>query len=220
MTGHRPACVILGGPNGAGKSTIYKNLGLAGVFINADDVARSLSPSDPAASALRAGRLVVQRLAELINTRQDFIYETTLSSHQSVNLLRNASKAGHETLLIFVALATPELHVQRVAQRVSRGGHNIPEAIIRRRYDIAFNNLSVCMAISDATLIFDNSSLGARLIFETDNQRIRQSHVDPRNPLDRRIAACVAAGLDLPLDSILLPAKPSASPKASRSTIP
>jgi predicted ABC-type ATPase len=74
MTTERPACVMLAGPNGAGKSTIYKALSLPGPFVNADEVARELSPSEPETASIRAGRLVLRRLAELIETRQSFTY--------------------------------------------------------------------------------------------------------------------------------------------------
>lgn len=121
MSGSRPSCVILAGPNGGGKSTIYKNLNLPGVFVNADEVARTLDSANPEAISLQAGRQVLQTLQRLLEKRQDFVYETTLSSHQSVNLLRQVANAGYRTLVIFVALATPDLHVMRVAQRVSRG---------------------------------------------------------------------------------------------------
>ncbi|WP_117191288.1 zeta toxin family protein [Rhizobium terrae] len=205
MSDLRPFCCILAGPNGAGKSTIYKNLALSGIFVNADEVAREVNPSDPEASSLQAGRLVLLRLGELIATKQSFIYETTLSSHQSVSLLQKVSRAGYQTLLIFVALATPDLHIKRVEQRVSRGGHNIPEHIIRRRYDISFQNLIACLSVSETTMIFDNSAAGARLVVEIEDGKIVRSHADPSNPFDRRLAACVAAGLSLPLQTILPP---------------
>jgi predicted ABC-type ATPase len=80
MTGTRPSCVILVGPNGAGKSTIYKTLTLPGMFVNADNVARELDPVRPEAASLRAGRMVVEKLAALIAAQESFVYETTLSS--------------------------------------------------------------------------------------------------------------------------------------------
>lgn len=161
------------------------------MFVNADETARTLQAAGTAASALKAGRLVLLQLDHLIKARQDFIYETTLSSHQSVNLLKRAAGAGYETLLIFVVLAAPELHVRRVAQRVSRGGHDIPEPIIRRRYDLTFKNLAVCLRISDAAMIFDNSSSGARLVLEVNGMTV-SDYADRNNPLDRRILDLVA----------------------------
>ncbi|TWF49754.1 AAA family ATPase [Neorhizobium alkalisoli] len=206
MNGSRPSCAILAGPNGAGKSTIYKNLALPGVFVNADEVARGLDASNPEANSLKAGRLVLETLNRLIAARQDFVYETTLSSHQSVNLLRQVGESGYKTLMIFVALVSPDLHVQRVAQRVSRGGHHIPEPVIRRRYDVAFQNLTACVPLSETTMIFDNSAAGARLLLQVSGNTITHQHVDPQKSFDRRIAACVAAGLDIPVEAVLPPA--------------
>jgi predicted ABC-type ATPase len=203
MNGARPSCSILAGPNGAGKSTIYKNLALPGVFVNADEVARGLDASNPEANSLRAGRLVLETLNRLIAARQDFVYETTLSSHQSVNLLRQVGESGYKTLVIFVALVTPDLHVQRVAQRVSRGGHHIPEPVIRRRYDVAFQNLTACIPLSETTMVFDNSAAGARLVLQVSGNTITHQHIDPQNSFDRRIASCIAAGVDIPIETIL-----------------
>ncbi|WEZ83267.1 zeta toxin family protein [Rhizobium sp. 32-5/1] len=205
MNGPKPFCIFLAGPNGAGKSTIYKNLDFPGVFVNADEVARGLSIADAAVRASRAGRIVLGELERLLSARIDFLYETTLSSHHSVNLLKRARDAGYETLLIFVALMSPDLHVKRVQQRVSRGGHDIPEVIIRRRYEIAFRNLSACLSISDTVMIFDNSSDGARLVLETSGGRITRNDIHPDNAFDRRVATYVAAGLGLPLEQTMRP---------------
>jgi predicted ABC-type ATPase len=203
MTSERPTCIVLAGPNGAGKSTIYRNLSLPGVFVNADNLARELDPATPASVSVRAGRLVLKRLVSLIRDRLSFTYETTLSSHQSVRVLQDASSAGYQTVLIFVVLATVELHVLRVAQRHARGGHNIPENVIRRRYGIAFENLSACIPTCDLIWIFDNSGEGARLVLEIQNKRISLNQIDPRSPLDIRIANCVALGLGVSVEAIL-----------------
>jgi predicted ABC-type ATPase len=203
MTAERPACIVLAGPNGAGKSTIYKALSLPSPFVNADEVARELNPAKPEAASIRAGRLVLHRLAELIETRPSFTYETTLSSHQSVKLLRDAADVGYQTTLIFVALANPDLHVLRVAQRVSTGGHHIPQDAIRRRYDIAFENLSRCVSVSESTWIFDNSAEGARLVLTIQGGKVGDNYIDPLNPFDRRIAHCVASGLGITVASVL-----------------
>lgn len=203
MTGARPSCVILGGPNGAGKSTIYKTLALPGAFVNADNVARELDPVQPEAASLRAGRMVVEKLAALIAAQESFVYETTLSSRQSVTLLRSTRDAGYQTVLIFVALSTPDLHVLRVRQRVALGGHHIPEDVVRRRYLVTFANLAECLQLSETILIFDNSADGVRLVMEIEGQRIVRNHAHASNAFDRRIAESIAAGLSLPLDHIL-----------------
>jgi predicted ABC-type ATPase len=132
------SCTILGGTNGSGKSTIYEEAvrpQIAGEFVNADVLARRIAPDAPESASLRAGKQVVARLRELIAARQSFIHETTLSSHQSLQVMRQARSAGYHVGLIFVVLHNVELNILRVRERVRMGGHSIPERDIRRRYN-------------------------------------------------------------------------------------
>jgi predicted ABC-type ATPase len=110
-----PECAIIAGPNGAGKSSIFKRVSLPGQFINADDVARQLNPEK---ASLEAGRTVTKTLDAVLTAGADFSYETTLSSHQSLRVIRRAKGSGYRILLIFVALYSATLHVKRVRQRV------------------------------------------------------------------------------------------------------
>ena len=120
-------CTILGGPNGSGKSSIYRALSPPGEFLNADLIARRLNPDDPESASLPVGREVLRRLSELVSQRPDFVYETTLSSNQALKLMRRAVEADYEVGLVFVTLASADLNVKRIAQRVSQGGHHIPD---------------------------------------------------------------------------------------------
>ncbi|MGK6315004.1 zeta toxin family protein [Neorhizobium sp. DT-125] len=200
----RPECTVLAGPNGAGKSSFFKHLSFPGKFINADDVAGELNPRDPEAASLQAGRLVLKTIENVFSRRVDFTYETTLSSHQSINLLKRAKEEGYRTLLIFIALNSADLHVARVQQRVQQGGHNIPEPIIRRRYDLAFENLKKAFLFCEAIVIYDNSSSdGYRELLEIEDGRIVANGLNSHERFDRRIASCVAAGLNTPLESVL-----------------
>ena len=122
----RPVCTIIGGPNGSGKSTIYDRLVLPGRLLNADVVARRINPDRPEAASIAAGRHVLTELARAVRTRETFVYETTLSSHQSIELMRAARRADYEVGLVFVVLNSAALNVERVAERVARGGHDIP----------------------------------------------------------------------------------------------
>jgi len=93
-----PTCRIIGGTNGAGKSSIVEispRLRDAGEFVNADVVARAISPERPEVVSHLAGRRVVERLHRLVSERKDFVYETTLSSHQSVAIMSTARAAGY-----------------------------------------------------------------------------------------------------------------------------
>lgn len=119
-------------------------------------------------------------------------------------MIRESRLAGYRTQLLFVALANADLHVQRVRDRVMKGGHDIPENTIRRRYDVSFENLAKAIPLCDEVAVFDNSSAGgpvARL--ELLAGRIVRNGVSAERSLDRRIAESVAAGLGIPLDHIL-----------------
>jgi predicted ABC-type ATPase len=125
-------CTILGGTNGSGKSTIYEEAvrpQIEGEFVNADILARRISPNAPESASLRAGRQVVARLRDLITARQSFVHETTLSSRQSLQVMKQARDAGYQIGLIFVVLHSVELSVLRVQERVRMGGTPSPRRI-------------------------------------------------------------------------------------------
>ncbi|MFK0276214.1 zeta toxin family protein [Ensifer sp. NPDC090286] len=118
------SCVILGGPNGSGKSSAFAKLKLEGVWINADEIARALPEATEGKSKeRRASEAALRMIAEMIETRQSFIFESTLSSQQSLRLMREAKAAGFTVGLYYVALDSVETNVERVRQRVLKGGH-------------------------------------------------------------------------------------------------
>lgn len=187
---------MLAGPNGAGKSSLYRTIRFAGEFVNADDIARSLRPDKPEDAAIEAGKIALERLDALVASRADFVYETTLSSHQSIRLLRVAREAGYAVLMVFVALQSADLHVLRVRQRVSQGGHFIPETAIRRRYEKTFHQLQRAIPFCTAAEIFDNSGEdGPKSVATVGEGGIFYLH-SSENAFDARIAACLrGAGL-------------------------
>lgn len=188
-----PACTIIGGANGSGKSTVARFLRIDGEFVNADEIARAIDPARPDRASLAAGRRAIDRLAQLIERRLDFTYETTLSSHHSMALIRSARTAGFGVGLVFVALQDVELNIMRVADRVAMGGHAIPEATIRRRHDVILDNLAIAMALADAVLVYDNSDrIGAREILRIREGRVILDLLDPAIAVHRRIAAAFA----------------------------
>jgi predicted ABC-type ATPase len=141
--------IILAGPNGAGKSTLAPFLlrdwlGLT-EFVNADVIASGLSAFEPERAAFEAGRIMLRRLRELVAQRQNFAFETTLATRSYATWLRQLMQEGWHVNLVFIWLDSPELAVQRVAARVAAGGHDIPEATIRRRYDKGIRNFSRCI---------------------------------------------------------------------------
>lgn len=114
----QPSCIILGGPNGSGESSAYAKLKLDGIWINADEIAKELTGTSN-------GRAAIRKLAEMIETKTSFIYETTLSSQQAINLMRDAKAAGFSVGLYYTALDSVETNIKRVRQRVEAGGHYI-----------------------------------------------------------------------------------------------
>jgi predicted ABC-type ATPase len=167
----QPNLYIISGPNGAGKTTASYNL-LPQVlhcpnFVNADEIARGLSPFAPETVAIQAGRIMLQRIEELLPQRVDFAIETTLATRSYVRLVRRAQALGYKVHLIFFFLENEEQAIARVAQRVSNGGHNIPEEDIRRRFKRGiYNLLNLYMPICDSALIFNNAHGDAILVAE------------------------------------------------------
>jgi predicted ABC-type ATPase len=164
---------IISGCNGAGKTTVSFNilpeLLNCKEFVNADEIARGLSPFQPEKVSIEAGRLMLKRIDELINSNQDFSFETTLSTKSFVNTIDNAKSKGYYVTLIFFWLESIELAKDRVQKRVSEGGHNIEPDVIVRRYKAGIKNLFklYCDKV-DSLLIYDNSKAESELIAEKE----------------------------------------------------
>lgn len=164
MTSPMPLAVVLSGPNGAGKSTtapyLLKDALAVHEFVNADTIALGLSAYRPEAAAITAGRVMLERLRTLSSMRRDFAFETTLSGRSHVRWLRDLRASGYRTHLVFLALPSPELAIARVADRVRRGGHHVPDVVVRRRFIAGLRNLfSVYMDAVDSWTIYDNADV-------------------------------------------------------------
>jgi predicted ABC-type ATPase len=133
-----PNLYIIAGCNGAGKTTasftILPELLECKEFVNADEIARGLSPFQPEKVALQAGRTMLNRLHELLQNKIDFAFETTLSTRSYIQFIKRAQAEGYNVLLVFFWLNSIDLAKERVKLRVSEGGHNIPIEVIQRRY--------------------------------------------------------------------------------------
>ncbi len=172
----RPRVCVLAGPNGAGKTTVARplvrdELGIT-TFVNADVIAQGLSGFDPAAAALAAGRLMLAQMAALAAAASDFAFETTLASRTFAPWLLARQQQGYDVLLVFVWVKSPELSIQRVAERVRTGGHDVPADTIRRRYQRGLDNFHrMYRPLARHWWCYDNSQLGARLVAfgETDS---------------------------------------------------
>jgi predicted ABC-type ATPase len=169
---------IISGCNGAGKTTasftIFPDVLGCREFVNADNIAAGLSPFNPESVAVEAGRIMLHRIQELMADFVDFAIETTLATRSYVALVKKAQSMGYKVTLIYIWLNTPELALQRVAERVKNGGHNIPPNVVERRYYKGVWNLfHLFMPICDAWIVADNSDGQlepiARKVSEFDN---------------------------------------------------
>lgn len=153
---------IIGGCNGAGKTTASYTL-LPEIldckeFVNADEIARGLSPFNPKSMTLAAGKLMLKRIRELLGRDESFAIETTLATRSYVNLVRQAQQKDYTVTLVFFWLRTPELALQRIAERVKSGGHDIPTPTARRRYAAGIANLfNLYIPAVDCWMLYDNS---------------------------------------------------------------
>lgn len=162
MPDTNPQIIVIGGPNGAGKTTIAPDLlrdKLAiNRYVNADPIALGLSGFDPASVSFEAGRVMLTRLKSLVLERQTFALESTLAGKSYARWLNQVRRQDYGVQLIFLWLRTPDLAVQRVAERVRDGGHDVPEEVIRRRYFAGLRNFwTLYQPLVDAWAVFDNS---------------------------------------------------------------
>lgn len=178
MSGDPPSVVVLAGPNGAGKSTAAPLLLMGQLsvseFVNADDIARGLSGFTPDAAAVAAGRIMLKRIRELASQRSTFAFETTLASRRFAPRIASMQLSGYRFRLIFLHLSSAGAAAQRVAGRVREGGHDVPEHVIRRRYQRGLRNLfSLYLPLADEWVVYDNSDAQPSEIANSDGSAPR-----------------------------------------------
>jgi len=160
----KPRIAVFAGPNGAGKSThaevILDALGID-TFVNADHIAKGLSGRHTDTVAFEAGRIMLNRLRNLVATRADFAFESTLSSRSFAPLLRHWKSQGYSVAIYYFSLSSPRLAIQRVKLRVALGGHDVPADVVARRYARSVHNfLTLYSPLADEWTLFDNSHPG------------------------------------------------------------
>lgn len=166
---------IIAGPNGAGK-TVASHASLSKVFdcnefVNADEIARALSPFNPESMAIKSGRLMLGRIRELLDANKSFAFETTLSTKSYVSLIKESHKKGYSVTLYFLYLNSVEIAMNRVHTRVQEGGHNIPPDVIKRRYNAGLKNFfNLYKDIVDSWVLLDNSEPKSKLIASKSKQ--------------------------------------------------
>lgn len=167
--------IIIGGPNGAGKTTFARSFLPAEAqcprFINADLIAAGLSPFAPESAAVKAGRLMLQELAECSARGESFAFETTLSGLSYLRHIERWKDMGYHISLFFLTLPSPEYAIERVAERVKQGGHHIPEETIRRRFASGMRNfINHYRGAVNAWALYDNSEALPIMIEWGENQ--------------------------------------------------
>lgn len=153
---------IIAGCNGAGKTTasftILPEILECKEFVNADEIAKGLSPFQPEKVAFEAGRIMLERINFLLQSKENFAFETTLATKTYKSKLLWAKENGYTIKLLFFWLPTIEMAIERVAVRVSEGGHNIPKDVIARRYKRGIENLfKIYIPLCSEWILFDNS---------------------------------------------------------------
>ncbi len=172
-----PNVIVIAGPNGAGKSTLAPSL-LKDIFgsidfVNADNIAAGLEPAG--AAEIEAGKQMLRRLKELSDRGESFAFETTLSGRAYAKFLKRLQGVGYTVQIVFLWLPDVELSIQRVAERVRRGGHDIPEGTIKRRFSRGIRNfLTVYLPLADVWRVYDASgeepevvAFGDKIVGET-----------------------------------------------------
>jgi predicted ABC-type ATPase len=173
-----PTIYVIAGCNGAGKTTFAKEF-LPSIsvirFLNADEIARGLSPLRPQAVAFKAGKLLLSELRELINRQETFALESTLSGRTSVKILERAKQRGYAIELHFVWIPDVREAIRRVRQRVVEGGHDVPADDIKRRFGRSIRHfVDEHAPLANKWFLWDNSTPPAKLLAESATHSIVQ----------------------------------------------
>jgi len=154
--------IIIAGSNGTGKTTfarefLPKEAGCP-LFVNADLIAAGLSPFEPVNAAIRAGRLMIEEMESHIRRKESFSFETTLSGRRYARMIPQWQGISYRVKLVFLYLKDVKIGIERVRVRVRQGGHNVPEDVIRRRYEAGWRNFQqVYKGLVDSWVLYDNS---------------------------------------------------------------
>lgn len=198
----RPQLWIVAGPNGSGK-TSFTRRHLAGKLpiINPDEIARSISPSQPerADVAMQAGREAVIQRRSLLTQEQSFALETTFSGNSELTFMREAKEAGYKVNLIFIATKSPVISASRVELRVRDGGHFIPRDDIDRRYHRSIANLAAGISLADRAWLIDNSSKKPRLVATLEQGQEKTSSINLPNWVRQAKISALEQGLGMGL---------------------
>jgi predicted ABC-type ATPase len=179
----QPRMIVVGGVNGAGKSTLIKSSAkqhsISNV-INPDEKLKEYKKAHPNDGELKAWRSIVEEIDSNLSAKKDMVLESTLTGKKVINRMKTAQEKGYRVELNYVVLDNVDRHIERVASRVKKGGHHIPEEDIRRRYDRSIGNLKEASKYADNIKIFDNTEQRTA-ICEIENDKITYKSDDIKN---------------------------------------
>ena len=182
----KPLLIVIAGPNGSGKTTITRRVirhqwAESCEYINPDDVAQHIYGDWNDIKAVRKAVNYCDNLREqLLHERKDMIFETVLSSDGKVDFIHRAKDAGYFVRVFFICTASPEINASRVANRVMKGGHDVPITKIISRYERAINNMAIITPVIDRAYFYDNSidDQEARLLFRTTDGTLTKQYTE------------------------------------------
>jgi predicted ABC-type ATPase len=163
-----PVLTVFAGPNGSGKSSLIRQVEFEGRenLLEPDAIARRIRPDLPYLAGVSAGREVLRRTAAYLRAMESFAIETTLAGHWTNSAIKAALEQSFFTRLFYICVDNPERSIQRVRERVAQGGHDVPDADVRRRYARSLSNARQVLQIVHQALVFDNSGAEPRPVFE------------------------------------------------------
>ncbi|MFR8168620.1 MAG: zeta toxin family protein [Lachnospiraceae bacterium] len=159
MQNRKPMVLVLAGPNGSGKSTITTFFEKVGKYTNADDIVASTGMNN-----MEAAILADKMRYESIEKKEDFTFETVLSSDYKLDILRNAKKGGYFIKCVFVLTIDPQINIVRIESRVAAGGHNVENSKVIERYYKSISNIKTLLDICDIMHVYDNTDTPQRII--------------------------------------------------------
>jgi predicted ABC-type ATPase len=177
MTIVQPTLTIIAGPNGSGKSTLTRSIqeSLDTPLIDPDAEARKIRPEAPELASVAGGKQAIKLARNYVNNNQSFVVETTLSGNTYLKMMRDVKQKGWQINLIYIGIDNVEVNIDRVAQRVAQGGHNVPIEDIRRRYKRSLENLPIALQLADNASIYDNSTaVGHQNLLSIEDGRINR----------------------------------------------
>ena len=159
MQNRKPMILVLAGPNGSGKSTITTFFDKVGKYTNADDIVAATGMDN-----MEAAILVDKMRYDSIDKKEDFTFETVLSSEYKLNILRKAKAEGYFIKCVFILTTDPQINIARIQSRVASGGHNVDSSKVVGRYYKSINNIKELLEICDIMHVYDNTETPQRII--------------------------------------------------------